>query len=102
MQIVFVVGTRPDIIKMSAVIKRMLDALVLHTGQHYSPLLSEAFLIWFGIKVNRVLVPGHHTSVEVMFNPLSRATEEWCLAQKSRGILGLWGYAVGLSSRYRG
>ena len=56
-QIVFAVGTRPDIIKMSPVVKRMPDAVVLHTGQHYSPDLSEVFLRGFGIRVDRVLVP---------------------------------------------
>src|SRR5437870_2224890 len=33
----FVIGTRPEIIKMSALIKRHPQALVIHTGQHYSP-----------------------------------------------------------------
>ena len=56
-QIVFVVGTRPDIIKMSPVVRRMPGPWVLHTGQHYSPALSEVFLTGFGIRVDRVLVP---------------------------------------------
>ncbi len=47
MKIAIVVGTRPDIIKMSPVIrhcqKEKLDYFVIHSGQHYSPNLSEVF-----------------------------------------------------------
>lgn len=34
--IVFLIGTRPDIIKCSPLIKRVPNGYVLHTGQHYS------------------------------------------------------------------
>ena len=42
-----ILGTRPEIIKMSPVIraceKRGIDYLVLHTGQHYSYAMDRVF-----------------------------------------------------------
>lgn len=47
MRIAVVLGTRPEIIKMSPVVKEMVrkeaDFFILHTGQHYSYELDEAF-----------------------------------------------------------
>lgn len=47
MKIAFVLGTRPEIIKFSPVIRecegRGLDYFILHTNQHYSPELDKVF-----------------------------------------------------------
>jgi UDP-N-acetylglucosamine 2-epimerase (non-hydrolysing) len=47
MKICFVLGTRPEIIKLSPVIRecerRSLDYFILHTGQHYSYSMDRAF-----------------------------------------------------------
>ncbi|MDF1540606.1 MAG: UDP-N-acetylglucosamine 2-epimerase (non-hydrolyzing) [Candidatus Thorarchaeota archaeon] len=47
MRVFFVIGTRPEIIKMAPVIheceKRSIEHFVLHTGQHYSDNMSKAF-----------------------------------------------------------
>jgi UDP-N-acetylglucosamine 2-epimerase (non-hydrolysing) len=47
MKIALILGTRPEIIKMSPVMreleKRRLDWFILHTGQHYSPNLDAIF-----------------------------------------------------------
>ena len=47
MKISIIVGTRPEIIKMSPVIreceKQELDYFILHTGQHYSYNLDKIF-----------------------------------------------------------
>ena len=47
MKIAIVVGTRPEIIKMSPVIRecvqRELDFFILHTGQHYSYNMDQVF-----------------------------------------------------------
>ena len=47
-RIAIVLGTRPEIIKMSPIIreceKRGLDYFVLHTGQHYSYNMDRVFL----------------------------------------------------------
>ena len=47
MKISIVLGTRPEIIKMSSVIRECenqnLDYFILHTGQHYSYNLDKIF-----------------------------------------------------------
>ena len=52
--IVFVVGTRPEIIKMAPAIleteKRGIEYLIIHTGQHYDSNMSEQFFDSLGIK----------------------------------------------------
>ncbi|MGD0794006.1 MAG: UDP-N-acetylglucosamine 2-epimerase (non-hydrolyzing) [Dehalococcoidales bacterium] len=47
MKIALILGTRPEIIKMSPVIRELeksrIDYFILHTGQHYSPNLDNIF-----------------------------------------------------------
>ncbi|HTX61868.1 MAG TPA: UDP-N-acetylglucosamine 2-epimerase (non-hydrolyzing) [Methanobacterium sp.] len=47
MKIAFIIGTRPEIIKMSPlideVIKRGIDYILIHTGQHYDQEMSDQF-----------------------------------------------------------
>ena len=47
MKIAIVLGTRPDIIKMSPIIKecekKKIEYFVIHTGQHYSRELDKVF-----------------------------------------------------------
>jgi len=47
MKICIILGTRPEIIKMSPIIRaaeqRNLDFFVLHTGQHYSYEMDKVF-----------------------------------------------------------
>ena len=48
-----VVGTRPEIIRLSAVMKRLdasLDHVLVHTGQNYDPLLGEVFFRDLGLR----------------------------------------------------
>ncbi len=47
MKLSIILGTRPEIIKMSPIIreceKRSLDYFILHTGQHYSYNMDKVF-----------------------------------------------------------
>ncbi len=44
-RIAVVFGTRPEIVKLAGVLRRLGPrALLVHTGQHYSPALSDVFL----------------------------------------------------------
>ncbi len=48
-----VVGTRPEIIRLSEVIKRLdrsVDHVLVHTGQNYDPLLNEVFFADLGLR----------------------------------------------------
>ena len=53
MKIAVILGTRPEIIKMSPVIKELerrgIDYLIIHTGQHYSYNLDEVFFKELGL-----------------------------------------------------
>jgi len=48
MKIAFIIGTRPEIIKMSPLIdevkRRGINFILIHTGQHYDREMSEQFL----------------------------------------------------------
>lgn len=73
-KIVFVVGTRPDIVKMAPVIaetRKVVEdrsaVVVAHTGQHYSPGLSKSFLEEFGIEIDMQLAAGHEGNVAELF-----------------------------------
>lgn len=67
MKISIILGTRPEIIKMSPVIRecqrRRLDFFILHTNQHYSKNLDEIFLKELGLpkpKYNLGVGSGTH------------------------------------------
>jgi len=53
MKISIILGTRPEIIKMSSIIneceKLRLDYFILHTGQHYSYNMNRTFFQQLGL-----------------------------------------------------
>lgn len=54
-----VLGTRPEIIKLSGIVSALGDdAVVVHTGQHYDPSLSDVFFSQFGMPT-----PHHQVSI---------------------------------------
>lgn len=70
MKIAIIVGTRPEIIKMSSVIKELenkgSDYFILHTGQHYSYEMDEIFFEELELsapKYNLDVGPGSHAEV---------------------------------------
>lgn len=70
MKIAFVLGTRPEIIKMSPIIheceKRGIDYFVLHTGQHYDYLMDKIFFEELGLKpetINLDVGSGTHGKI---------------------------------------
>ncbi|MGD0114518.1 MAG: UDP-N-acetylglucosamine 2-epimerase (non-hydrolyzing) [Dehalococcoidia bacterium] len=61
MKIVSVVGARPQFIKAAAVsrvLRRCHDEILVHTGQHYDPLLSDVFFAELDLPK-----PDHHLGV---------------------------------------
>lgn len=53
MKVATVLGTRPEIIRLSLIIPRLdslCDHLVVHTGQNYDPALSERFFAELGLR----------------------------------------------------
>ena len=54
MKIAFIIGTRPEIIKMSPLIdevdRRGIDYILVHTGQHYDHEMSQQFFLDLELK----------------------------------------------------
>ena len=53
MKIVTVLGTRPEIIRLSRVIARLdglCEHVLVHTGQNYDPHLSDVFFRELGVR----------------------------------------------------
>lgn len=96
--IAFVIGTRPDIIKMKPIITAFetqasrtrinYDMRVVHTGQHYSASLAEITHIPWNVEH---LIPDHKGSVADLFGPLVQATYAWCAYQRTKGIMVVYG-----------
>jgi UDP-N-acetylglucosamine 2-epimerase (non-hydrolysing) len=42
--IMVIFGTRPEMVKLAGIVRQLSHPRVVHTGQHYSPELSDAFL----------------------------------------------------------
>jgi UDP-N-acetylglucosamine 2-epimerase (non-hydrolysing) len=62
MKVVTVCGTRPEIIRLSEVIKRLdrfCEHVLVHTGQNYDPLLSDVFFTDLGLRS-----PDVHLEIE--------------------------------------
>lgn len=61
MRIVTLFGTRPEIIRLSEIIKRLdtvTEQMLVHTGQNYDPLLSDIFFQELSLRA-----PDHHLGV---------------------------------------
>ena len=63
LKLMTIVGTRPEIIKMSAIIKKCdtyFDHVLVHTGQNYDYQLNEVFFQDLGLRA-----PDYYLGVEV-------------------------------------
>ena len=61
MKVVTVLGTRPELIRLSLVIARLdplCDHVLVHTGQNFDPSLSDVFLEELGIRAPAYSFPG--------------------------------------------
>ena len=70
MNIAIVLGTRPEIIKMSVVVKELerqgLDYFIIHTGQHYDFLMDKIFFNELGMRpetINLNVGSGTHSDI---------------------------------------
>ncbi len=68
LKLLFVLGTRPEIVKMFPIIKearkKEIETFVLHTGQHYSKNMSNSFFEDVGLEspdVNLAIGSGSHS-----------------------------------------
>ena len=66
--IAVVLGTRPEMIKLSGIVRRLGDAAsIIHTGQHYTPELSDSFFDELGLPepVHRLQIGGAHRADQI-------------------------------------
>ena len=80
LKLMTIVGTRPEIIKMSAIIKKAdkyFDQVLVHTGQNYDYTLNEVFFKDLGLRE-----PDYYLGVvgdnlgQTMGNVICQATED--------------------------
>ncbi len=78
-KVMTVVGTRPEIIRLSAVVKR-LDATVahvlVHTGQNYDPLLNEVFFADLDLRAPDILMGVRTDSLGQVLGDVLVGTEK--------------------------
>jgi len=81
-KLLIVVGTRPNFVKIAPLIKHLKNYKILHTGQHYSNMMSKGFLKGLGIPepdYNLNVGSGSHAeqtaSIMSLFEPI-------CLKEK--------------------
>lgn len=90
MSVAVVVGTRPEIIKMAPVLaalrERNVPHVLLHTGQHYDPTLSEVFLEELGVgRPDAFLEVGSGTQAKQTAEALLRV--EYALAGRRPDLI---------------
>ena len=78
MKVMTVVGTRPEIIRLSRVIVKLEDAcdhVLVHTGQNYDPLLNEIFLRELGLPDPDVQFVPERSTLGAFVGTMMRETE---------------------------
>lgn len=91
-KVMTVVGTRPEIIRLSEVIKRLdrtVDHVLVHTGQNYDYTLNEIFFEELGLRA-----PDHYLGVDTsslgtVLGGVLVKTEEVLLAERPDALLVL-------------
>lgn len=92
MKVMTVVGTRPEIIRLSRVIAKLVEAVdhvLVHTGQNYDPLLNEVFLRELGIPAPDVQFEPERTTLGSFVATVMRETEAAIEAHRPDALLVL-------------
>lgn len=92
MKVMTIVGTRPEIIRLAAVIKRLdatVDHVLVHTGQNYDHNLNQVFFDDLGLRA-----PDHYLGVDTsslgaVLGGVLIETEKVLLAEKPDAVLVL-------------
>jgi UDP-N-acetylglucosamine 2-epimerase len=94
MKVMVVLGTRPEIIRLSRVIARLddtpgIEQVLVHTGQNYDPKLNEIFFSDLGLRK-----PDHHLEISrdslgAAYGDILRRSEEVLLAEQPQALMVL-------------
>lgn len=92
LKIVTVVGTRPEIIRLSAVIKLLdahTDLVLVHTGQNYDYELNEVFFEDLGLRAPDHFLEADTSSLGTALGTIISGTEKVLQTEKPDGFLVL-------------
>jgi UDP-N-acetylglucosamine 2-epimerase len=90
LKVLTVVGTRPEIIRLSAVIKRLdqhVDHVLVHTGQNYDYELNEVFFEDLGLRRPDHFLEADTSSLGAVLGSILIATEQVLLEEKPDAML---------------
>lgn len=91
-KIMTVVGTRPEIIRLSRVIARLdatVDHILVHTGQNYDYLLNQVFFDELGLRAPSVLLGVDTSSLGAVLGETLIRTEQAILEHRPDALLVL-------------
>lgn len=101
MKVMTILGTRPEIIRLSLIIKKLdenCDHILVHTGQNYSSLLYDIFFQELNIRKPDYYLQVPSSSFGVQVGKLLQLIEETILSEKPDKILILGDTNSGLSA----
>jgi len=90
LKVLTVVGTRPEIIRLSAVIKRLdqhVDHVLVHTGQNYDYELNEVFFEDLGLRRPDHFLEADTSSLGAVLGSILIATEQVLIKEKPDAML---------------
>ncbi len=92
MKVLTVVGTRPEIIRLSRVISRLeaeVDHCLVHTGQNWDPLLSDVFFKELGLRLPDHWLDVPVTSLGAVLGGVLAGIEPVLMAERPDAVLVL-------------
>ncbi len=92
LKIVTIVGTRPEIIRLSRTMSRLdefVDQIIVHTGQNYDYELNEVFWKELELRKPNFFLEVNTSSLGATIGDIMRRTEELLIREKPDGLLVL-------------
>lgn len=92
LKVMTVVGTRPEIIRLSATIKMLdkyVDQILVHTGQNYDYELNEVFFEDFGLRRPDYFLDAETSSLGAALGSILSATEQVLIKERPDAFLVL-------------
>jgi len=90
MKVVTILGTRPEIIRLSAVMKRLdkhVDHVIVHTGRNYDYELNEVFFEDLGVRKPDYFMNVDTSSLGKVYGNILIKAEEILVAEKPDAVL---------------
>ncbi|MFJ5760223.1 non-hydrolyzing UDP-N-acetylglucosamine 2-epimerase [Neobacillus sp. NPDC093182] len=102
MKVMTILGTRPEIIRLSLIIKKLDDLaehhILVHTGQNFTSSLSDIFFEELEVRNPDYILPGQHHSLGQQLSEMFKSLEAILLKEKPDKVLILGDTNSGLSA----